>query len=248
MKPLKNHIPNALTCCNLLCGCLAIIFATNLYYFNGNIKMSFLMIGLAAVFDFFDGFAARLLKAPSEIGRELDSLSDLVSFGIAPAIVLISILNSTFPFGIHLYWLILIVPVCGALRLARFNVADAGKTTFRGLPIPACAIFLIGLADWLSKHTTDIDYVNGMKFIHYDDVTYMIAIAVIVLIALAMVSNIPMFSLKFKNYSLRDNFRRYVIIIAAIAFFVLYGVEGLMWTILLYILISLFTRRQTVAA
>ncbi len=241
MKPLKNHIPNALTCCNLLCGCLAIIFAFSMYIsYDGDSclglpywQCSCILIGLAAVFDFFDGFAARLLKAPSEIGRELDSLSDLVSFGVAPAMLLFVLLRGYGIFSL----IILIVPVCGALRLARFNVADAGKTTFRGLPIPACAIFLIGLAGWIFNHW---DILDG--------IAYLIIFAVIILIALAMVSNIPMFSLKFKNYSLRDNFRRYVIIIAAIAFFILYGVEGLMWTILLYILISLFTRRQTAAA
>ncbi len=234
MNKIISKIPNTITLCNLLSGCVAIIMA-----FKGNEPVGALpgwewccvFIFAAAVFDFFDGFAARLLKAYSEIGRELDSLADLVSFGVAPGLMIFNIMQANTP--AEYAWLnyaALTIPAFGALRLARFNVADAGMTTFRGLPIPANAMFWIGLAGWINSY-------------RYPDVTLMVLM--IVLISMCMVSRIPMFSLKFKTWGLRDNFRRYVILIAAVAFVAIYGLAGFAWTIVLYLAISLFCRPQT---
>ena len=124
----------------------------------------------------------------------------------------------------------LAIPVFGALRLARFNVSDVGKTTFRGLPIPANAIFWIGVAGWIDQYQR----LPGGP----------VVLAVLfVLFGLTMVSHIPMFSLKFKNFALAENFRRYVIILATIAFVITYGVSGLAWSIILYLMISLLARK-----
>lgn len=232
MKRIIAQIPNSITCLNLLSGCIAIIFAfkamdpiAGLYGW----QWCAIAIGAAAVFDFCDGACARLLKAYSNIGAELDSLSDLISFGVAPAMMMLNICLH-YATDSPLCYAALAIPVFGALRLARFNVSDVGKTTFRGLPIPANAIFWIGVAGWIDQYQR----LPGGP----------VALAVLfVLFGLTMVSHIPMFSLKFKNFALAENFRRYVIILATIAFVITYGVSGLAWSIILYLMISLLARK-----
>lgn len=229
MKPITPYIPNTITCLNLLSGCIAIIMAFRGIEPIGQLtgwEWSCIFIGAAALFDFLDGASARLLKAYSEIGKELDSLSDIISFGVAPGLMIYNIMQANCH-GCWVNYIALFIPVCGALRLARFNVMDAGKTTFRGLPIPAAAIFWIGMAGWINTYT-------------YPQPTIMATL--IVTTSLAMISQIPMFSLKFKNFDLRENFRRYVLILAAISFIILYGLSGLLWTIAFYMLLSLLTR------
>lgn len=228
---ITRHIPNTITCLNLLSGCIAAIMAFRCYEQVGCLQgwqWTCIFIGAAAVFDFCDGAAARLLKAYSKIGAELDSLSDLVSFGVAPAFMMYNIMAAQSG-GSWLAWSALVVPVFGALRLARFNVMDVGQTIFRGLPIPSCAIFLIGLAGWVNTY----GYPGSA-----------IMTILIVLISLAMVGRFVMFSLKFHNFDFKENFRRYMIIAIAVAFVCIYGLSGLGWTIILYILLSVMSRRK----
>ena len=229
MKKITKHIPNTITCLNLLSGCVAVMMAFKNIQPVGPLvgwQWCCVFIGMAALFDFMDGAAARLLGAYSDIGRELDSLSDLVSFGVAPGMMMYNIMESGCA-GCWVNYVAFAIPVFGALRLARFNVSDAGMTTFRGLPIPANAIFWIGMAGWVATYTYPRPGVMAV---------------LILLISSAMVSRTPMFSLKFKNFSLRDNFRRYVILLAAVSFVILYGLSGFMWTIVLYLFISMLTR------
>lgn len=228
MKHITRHIPNAITCCNLLSGCIAIVMAFKGLEPVGSLlgwQWACIFIGAAAVFDFADGAAARALKAYSKIGAELDSLSDLVSFGVAPAMLIINLMEA-WGGATWSNYLVLLVPVCGALRLARFNVEDVGTTSFRGLPIPANAIFLIGLAGWINSY----GYPGGG-----------VCIILSWLSGLAMLGKFSMFSLKFKNFSVHQNLRRYVIIVAAVVFVAMYGLCGLAWTIVLYALISLLS-------
>lgn len=231
MNKIVKNIPNSITCLNLLSGCLAVVMAFNLDKQIGCLsgrELAYALIGAAAVFDFCDGFAARLLKAYSELGKQLDSLCDLVSFGVAPGMLMYNTMIACgTPMGLALC--AMLIPVCGALRLAKFNIDETQATTFRGLPIPANAIFWIGVSGWIAE---------------YGYPGFAIMAVLIVLISLAMVSNIRMFSLKFKDYSFNNNVKRYAIIMAAIAFVVLYGVDGLAWTIALYIFISIFSRRR----
>lgn len=230
---MTRHIPNTITCLNLLSGCLAILFAFNAYGYpvagwpQGWV-LCCIFIGLAALFDFCDGAAARALKAYSPIGAELDSLSDLVSFGLAPAMLLYNIAVHNTSASNWLALGVFVLPVCGALRLARFNVCDTGSTTFRGLPIPAGALFAVGVAGWINSNM------------------YPGTLAVVALAALtgaAMVSRFTMFSLKFKNFAVHSNLRRYVLIVAAVVFVVMYGLSGLAWTVLFYLLMSLMSQR-----
>lgn len=231
MRRIISCIPNTITSLNLLSGCMAIYMAFHLDAQMGaltGLQWFYVCIAAAAVFDFCDGLSARLLKAYSDIGKELDSLSDLVSFGVAPGMLMLNIMSTV---GDASFWSFgaLLIPVMGALRLAKFNVDDSQATTFTGLPIPANALFWIGVAAWIAEHG-------------YPGTVVMLVI--IALISLSMVSAIRMFSLKFKNLTIYDNVKRYGIILAAIAFLIWYGVSGLAWTILLYILISLFTQKH----
>ncbi|ROS89329.1 MULTISPECIES: CDP-diacylglycerol--serine O-phosphatidyltransferase [Muribaculaceae] len=230
MKSLKSYIPNTITCLNLLSGCAAVFFAFNLGMETGSLSpmsWAFIFIGAAAVFDFCDGLSARLLHAYSPVGKELDSLSDLVSFGLAPAFL---VMNSMQAYGASVWVsaIALFIAVMGALRLAKFNVDTRQATSFIGLPIPANAIFWIGALAWIDSHAYPGDIVMAL---------------LIVAISLLMVSELRMFSLKFANLSWRGNVRRYVVLAAAVFFVITEGVSGFAWTIVLYILISLFGKK-----
>lgn len=210
MKPFK-HIPNTLTCCNLLCGALSIHCA-----FGQLWQHAFLLMLLAAVFDFLDGFSARLLKAYSGIGKELDSLADLVSFGLAPSFILWNAIRLyhrsalLHPLPEWIYGLSLAgalsVAVFSALRLAKFNTDPRQSENFIGLATPSCALLIGSL-----MYAAQVYSAFGLWLAeHY----YFLAAAAF-LLALLLVSEIPMFSFKFKNFSVRDNARRFLFIAVA---------------------------------
>ena len=232
MKAIRNNIPNAITSLNLLFGCMACIAAfhcqdtmcgTSLKGY----EWAFIFIALSAVADFFDGLVARLLHAVSGIGAELDSLADLVSFGLAPALVLYNMMLGH-DAG-HWALVALLLPVFGALRLARFNVDTNQTTTFTGLPIPANAIFWIGFTAWYATYPTPLWMV----------------ILLIVALALLMVCNLRMFSLKMHNLSsLKQNWAQYLQVAATVAFVVLMGLKGLAPAIMLYVLLSIIKREK----
>lgn len=230
-------IPNTITCLSLVCGSVAIIMSFRCMEQIGSLagwQWACVFMGFSAVFDFLDGAAARALKAYSKIGAELDSLSDLVAFGVAPAMMMFNLMQyhsvaSGHPELQWLSWSALLVPVFGALRLARFNVEDVGTTTFRGLPIPSACIFLIGVAGWIATY----GYPGSA-----------VVAVLILLTSLALVAKFKMFSLKFKNFDFQQNFRRYVLIICAVAFVLIYGLSGLAWTIIFYLLLSVLSKRE----
>ena len=232
IKAIRNNIPNAITSLNLLCGGLACIAA---FHCNDTMcgtafkgyEWAFIFIGLAAVADFFDGLVARLLHAVSGIGKELDSLADLISFGLAPAMVLY---NMMLGHGAgHWALVALLLPVFGALRLARFNIDTNQATTFTGLPIPANAIFWIGFTAWYATYPTPLWMV----------------LLLIVALALLMVCNMRLFSLKMHNLSsLKQNWAQYLQVVATVAFVVLMGLKGLAPAIMLYVLLSIIKREK----
>ena len=227
---IKQNIPNTITCLNLFCGCMAIVFAFNYGDTFGALKgyeLSFVFIGLAAVFDFCDGLSARLLHAYSALGKELDSLSDLVSFGVAPAAL---VYNAMTVNGAG--WLscaAFLIAVLGGLRLAKFNVDDRQTTSFIGLPIPSNAIFWIGMVAWINQYFYPGDIV---------------IIALIALISFMMVSNVSMFSLKVKSLAWKGNAQRYILILATVAGVATLGVTAFAYAIILYILMSLFAAKN----
>jgi CDP-diacylglycerol--serine O-phosphatidyltransferase len=224
---MKN-IPNIITCLNLFAGCLSCIMTLEYNNYFG----AFLFVILAAIFDFLDGFSARLLKAFSPIGGQLDSLADVVSFGIAPGFVVFSFLNTvstgTFFETTFLPYTAFLIPVFSALRLAKFNIDTRQKDSFLGLPVPANALF------WVSLIPAIIPFVKA----------YEIVICVIILIAiltfcLLMISELPMFSLKFKSYSWEKNQWAYLLIGSALVLTILLHFLGISLTIICYILLSL---------
>ena len=232
MNAIRNNIPNAITSLNLLFGCLACIaaFHCNDTMCGSAIKgyeCAFIFIGLAAVADFFDGLVARLLHAVSAIGAELDSLADLVSFGLAPALILYNMMLGQ---GAgHWALVALMIPVFGALRLARFNVDTNQTTTFTGLAIPANAIFWIGFTAWYAIH----------------EMPLWIVLLLIVILSLMMVCNLRMFSLKMHNLSsLKQNWAQYLLVVATVAFVLLMGLPGLAAAISLYVLLSIIKREK----
>ena len=205
---VKKHIPNAITCCNLFSGCVACVMA-----FSGKFESAMLFIVLGAVFDFFDGMVARLLGVSSPLGVQMDSLADDITFGLAPATVIFSFMRgleypSSFLADVLPYFAFLIA-VFSACRLAKFNIDTRQTTTFIGLPTPANALFwsslIVGGGKWLSQMN------NG----------WILILALIFLFSYFLVSEIPMFSMKFKNLSWKSNKTRYIFLIGSLPMFIL---------------------------
>lgn len=231
MNAIRNNIPNAITSLNLLFGCMACIAAFSCYDpVCGGLKgyeLAFIFIALSAVADFFDGLVARLLNAVSGIGKELDSLADLVSFGLAPAMVLYNMMLGQGEGHWALFALLL--PVFGALRLARFNVDTNQATTFTGVPIPANAIFWIGFTAWYAMHPVPL----------------WLVLVLIVALSFLMVCNLRMFSLKMHNLSsLKENWAQYLQVIATVILVIVMGLPGLAAAIALYVLLSIIKREK----
>lgn len=230
IKKILGTVPNLITMCNLLSGCMGTYMAFHsdaTYGCLSGMQWCWIFIGMAAVFDFCDGASARALHAYSEIGKQLDSLSDLVSFGIAPGMLVLNLIHAHAEHP-WMAFAALLIPAAGAYRLAKFNVDTRQTTSFRGLPIPANAIFWIGATAWVTRYI-------------YPGTAVMLVL--LALFSWLMVSDMPMFSLKFKNLDWRENFRRYVVLLAAIAFVIIWGVSGLLWAIALYIFISALGRK-----
>lgn len=229
---MKRHIPNTLTCLNLVCGTLSVMAAV-----KGNLEMAAIWIIIAAVFDFFDGFAARMLKVASPIGKELDSLSDVVSFGVAPAMIIYTWLNrclfemqpvlSGSRFMELMPYIALLVPALSAVRLARFNIDERQATTFIGLPTPANALFL----GFIPLAADKLAFLNN----------FWVVWVFTLLFALLLVSPISMISLKFKDLKFKGiNIARYALIITGLVLIPVFHWGAFPLIILAYILISLF--------
>lgn len=233
LQSTRNNTPNAVTCCNLLSGALACVAAFHAFepWWWGlqGYQVAFVLIALAAVFDFFDGFTARLLHAVSPLGKELDSLSDAVSFGLAPGMVLYNMLVQYAPES-GVAYIAMLIPVFGALRLAKFNVSTDQSTTFTGLPIPANAIFWIGFTNFYADH--------------HADVPVLVVAVLVVALSLLMVCNLRMFSLKLHSLSVKENYKQYLLVLAFVLCVSFCGVTGLAWAMLFYIVLSAVTKQD----
>jgi len=236
MNPIK-HIPNAITCLNLLCGCLAVISVT-----IGNPLLAAYLVVAAAIFDFFDGFAARLLKVSSPIGAELDSLADMVTFGVVPGLMLLHYLSGgIFTLGgvgdflqNPVLLVPFLVPVFSALRLAKFNVDTRQTDSFRGLPTPASALWVISIPlmiefmpfhMWWNPETVIVD-------------NWFIISSSIGLSAL-MVSDIPLLAMKFKSFGWKGNGVRYTFLIISLVLLIILRPVAIPIILSLYVLISI---------
>lgn len=228
MKIRLFTVPNMLTLANLLSGCIAIIF-TLVYHAY---ETAFWLIVAAAVFDFLDGFAARLLKQTSPLGVQLDSLADDVTFGLAPAIVMYDLyVGSSSYFNLNpevmgwLKYVVLIIAAFSVLRLAKFNIDTTQATEFEGLPTPANALMLMSLAVLAETG----------KIALYQE--YILIIAVVA--AFLLISPIRMFALKFKSFGIKGNELRYGFIVASLAMIICMPAYSVLAIIVLYIVVSL---------
>lgn len=215
---IKKHIPNFITCLNLFSGCVAVLLA-----FKGNYQGAFIAVLVAAVFDFFDGFTARVLNTYSPMGKELDSLADMVSFGLAPGIIVFSLLTEA-NINEWLPYLAFLIPVFSALRLAKFNIDERQTSSFIGMPTPANAIFWGGLA---------------FSYATFLVVNVWILIVLTVLFSYLLVAEIPMFALKVKNLKWKNNQDQYIFLIGCVVILGFFQLNAFAIIIGWYILLSL---------
>lgn len=230
---ITRHIPNTVTCLNLFSGCIACVMAFEAKY---DLALGFIILG--AVFDFFDGMMARLLNAPSAIGKDLDSLADDVSFGVAPSIIVFSLFKEMhYPAGMESIapffpYLAFLISVFSALRLAKFNNDTRQSSSFVGLPVPANALFWASLV------------AGAHDFLIADSFNPLYLLVLICLFSWLLIAEIPMFSLKFKSLSWKKNKVSFIFLIVCIPFLVFLGVCSFAAIIVWYILLSLLTRKS----
>ena len=234
---MKKQIPNLITLANLLCGVLASFFAV-----KGNLQLAALLICGGIFFDFFDGLAARLLGVASPLGKELDSLADVVTSGVAPGFILLAILWEN-PLGHWVACVALLMPLFAAYRLAKFNLDTRQSHSFLGLPVPANALIWAGLAPYLTAFYPNFNLTGTI-----------ICIVITLSTDILMVSELPMFSLKFnfKDMSWKSNSIQYVFILGCIFVILLSAPDwshGLPWgvisiLILWYIILSIITCKR----
>lgn len=230
---IVRHIPNATTCCNLFSGCIACVMAFEMKY---EWAVGFIILG--AVFDFFDGMLARLLKVSGPLGKELDSLADDVTFGLAPALIVFSLFKEVYcpdwllSVKAYIPYTAFLIAVFSVLRLAKFNIDPRQSSSFIGMPTPANALFwgalVIGMHDFLLSDSFNAIYL----------------FALVCLTSWLLVAEIPMFSLKFKNLSWKDNKVKYIFLLVCIPLILFLGIGGLAAIIIWYVFLSALTQKK----
>ena len=235
MNFIKNNLANAFTLGNLFSGCVGIV-----HLISGNYQITAVCIIISLVLDFFDGFVARALKSNSNLGVQLDSLADMVSFGFLPGVAMYKILE---PFGNHLFgtelpfeikYLGFLITVFSCLRLAIFNLDEEQKYYFKGLNTPANTIMIFGL--YLAYKETE-----SFGFL-FENNLYLLVLTVIS--SWLLVSPIKMVSMKFKSMKLEDNYPKLFLLIGAILILLLFKIVGIPLVIVYYILVSLLFQKQ----
>jgi CDP-diacylglycerol--serine O-phosphatidyltransferase len=234
---IKKHIPNLITLGNLFCGTIATIYAVQAdFVFAG------LFVILGIVFDFFDGFAARLFKVSGELGKQLDSLADMVTSGVVPGIIMLKLIevntnnasNSFFDnsiLGISLVGLVLTLGAC--YRLAKFNIDTRQSDSFIGLPTPAMSLFVISLP--LIQEYSNIEFALNLITNNY------FLITITILLTYLMNAQLPLFSLKFKDYTIKNNLIKYVFLIASLLMIVFLQYISIPLIIIVYVVLSVIS-------
>lgn len=224
---MKQHIPNTVTCLNLFSGCLGIVFA-----FNGELHYATYAILISAVLDFLDGMLARWLKAYSEIGKQLDSLADMVSFGVLPSVIIYEIFllsPQTAPYASFLNYSAFLIAIFSALRLAKFNIDTRQTENFIGLPTPANSLLIASFPIIMEQ--------NNSFFMNYIMNPYFLFIFTLGM-GLLLVSEIPLISLKFKSLKFSENLLRYTLIGSSLILLLLFQFAAIPIILCLYFLIS----------
>jgi len=239
---MRKHIPNTLTSLNLLCGCIGIYYIVEI-----NVYIATICIFIAAIFDFLDGMTARMLKAYSAVGKSLDSLADLVSFGILPGLMILKLqLNlsgidnsADFWSGQDASFYIkifspLLIPLFSALRLAKFDNDPSQAFKFSGLPTPANAVFIAALVWSAPQDIQGMHFINNSAFI----------CLVTTLMAFLLISPFGFISLKFRSLSFQGNISRYLLAVSALVLIIIWKIPGIMFAIAFYIILSLIWRKD----
>jgi CDP-diacylglycerol--serine O-phosphatidyltransferase len=230
---MKKAIPSFITCLAVLSGCLSI--ASSVKY---NLTLAGYLILIAALFDFLDGMFARLLGAITAFGKQLDSLADVVNFGVAPAMIMFRLMDDSlrnhpaidgFAGYVFLYVPFIIV-IFAALRLAKFNIDETQTKIFRGLPTPANALFIASTGIYSeSQGSLPLQDLSGNTWF---------LLTVVMVLSVLMVTDISMFSLKFENMNLKNNWARYLLLLSSLVILFLMGTPGITVIIMLYIVLS----------
>ena len=230
---ITRHIPNTVTCCNLFCGCIAAYMA-----FQADYEKAILFIILGAVFDFFDGMLARLFNVSGPLGKELDSLADDITFGLAPSAVVFTLFKEVhypeflLPISEYVPYTAFIIAAFSALRLGKFNIDTRQSTSFIGLPTPANALF------WGSLVVGSHDFLVSASF----NAVYLFLL--VLLMSYLLVAEIPMFSLKFKSLAWSANKVSYLFLLVCIPMLVFLQLSGFAAIILWYIFLSVVTKKK----
>ncbi|TDQ08339.1 CDP-diacylglycerol--serine O-phosphatidyltransferase [Pedobacter metabolipauper] len=223
---IKKHIPNAITCANLFSGCIGIVYA-----FNGSLETAAYFVLLSGIFDFFDGMAARLLHVKSDIGKELDSLADMVSFGFLPGIVMFKLLQSSDYASPYLPYAGFIITVFSALRLAKFNIDTRQTEDFIGLNTPMNTLFIVSLP-FIQKDYPEI--INST----------LLLITLTALLSGLLVSEIRIFSLKFSSVAWKQNQLKYIFLILSALLVPFLKFAAVPFILVLYIGLSILHFRK----
>ncbi|EIM78507.1 CDP-diacylglycerol/serine O-phosphatidyltransferase [Nitritalea halalkaliphila LW7] len=221
---IKRHIPNTVTALNLLTGIIGILTVA-----GGNYRSGLYFILIAAVFDFLDGFLARILGVHSEIGKQLDSLADMVTFGVLPALILQQFLAASWPEGGYWTYIPFLIGIFSAFRLAKFNIDTRQSDQFIGLPTPANALFMASWPFLVAASPETLAEVLGHPFL---------LIGIALLFSYLLVAEIPLIALKFKDFGWRQNAFRYAIIALSIPALLIGQAAGFPFIILSYIGLS----------
>ena len=236
---MKKHIPNFITLLNLFSGCIALVFAL-----QGDLQLAALFVGIAALMDFLDGFFARLLKVTSKIGKDLDSLADVVSFGVVPGAVLFALLKESLGTFVtsELTQLLIpfagfIIPMFSALRLAKFNSDPRQEEAFYGLPTPANALFVASLPLILLQ-TSNLLGIE-MAYLYRGLLNPVSLLALIIILSWLLIADFRLLSLKFKSLRWMQNQARYIFLILSVLLILLLYFAAAPFILLIYILISL---------
>lgn len=220
-------LPNVITCLNLFSGCVGIVFA-----FNGDLKSAGYAILLAAFFDFFDGLAARALRISSNLGKELDSLADVISFGFLPSVIIYQLIGTSTSLIEQLPWLqyaAFVLTIFSALRLAKFNIDTRQSDSFIGLPVPSSALVVLSIPYLVEQP-------GFIGDIFQSTLSLLILIGIL---SLLMISELPLIALKFKSLDVKQNIYQYALIIIGIILFVLFKFAAVGLIIVTYILLSI---------
>lgn len=233
----KYQIPNLLTLSNLICGALSIYSAT-----LGSVSYAAYFILAGAVFDLLDGMVARMLGVDGAMGKELDSLADVVSFGVAPAFISLSLLGTlnqphSFSFETIIAFSPLLLTAFAAYRLAKFNIDTRQSDSFIGMPTPAMALFWLSMPLIAEGLSPDANWLDGIYYAFLNSKTAIIVAVVVT--SFLMVAELPLLALKFKNFKMRGNAYRFVLISSSLVLILLLAVKAVPIILLLYIVLSI---------